>query len=360
MNEVAARFQGKIGSFQLDVAFTAPAQGITGLFGPSGCGKTTLLRCLAGLTRLEGGSLLVGDAVWQDGRHFLAPYKRPVGYVFQEPRLFPHLSVLGNLRYGLRRVRTPAPGFGLEPMIELMGLRGLLQRSPTALSGGERQRVAIGRALLAQPKLLLMDEPLSALDREAKNEILPYLEGLPRALSIPIIYVSHDMMEIERLADHLVVMRKDGKVRAAGRLHDLLADISFPLAQSPEAAMVLGVTVEYYDAAYDLSTCMVGGVQILVPGALGPAGTLRRLRVRASDVSLIKGTPQNTSVLNILSARVIGVETVSANQMLVLLGLEGGTRLLSSITRKSWDALALQIGDAVFAQVKGMALADQR
>jgi molybdate transport system ATP-binding protein len=344
----------------LDVAFSTSARGVTGLFGPSGCGKTTILRCLAGLTRLADGDLRVGGVVWQGGGTFMAPYKRPVGYVFQEPRLFPHLTVLGNLRYGLRRVRGAAPVIALEPMIDLMGLGTLLPRSPAALSGGERQRVAIARALLAQPKLLLMDEPLSALDRDAKNEILPYLEDLPRALSIPIIYVSHDITEIERLADHLVLMDRCGKIRATGRLHDLLADISLPLAQMPEAAMVLAITVEAYDAAYGLTTCAAGGVRLLVPGQLGAPGAARRLRVRASDVSLIKGPPHQSSVLNILPARILAVETPGANQVLVLLGLEGEVRLVSSITRRSWDILTLQVGDEVFAQVKGMALADPR
>ncbi|MDD2876990.1 MAG: molybdenum ABC transporter ATP-binding protein [Acidiphilium sp.] len=358
-----ARFMGNIGSFPLDISFTAPAQGVTGLFGPSGCGKTTILRCLAGFIRLEGGYLRVGDAVWQESAHFLAPHKRPVGYVFQEPRLFAHLSVLDNLRYGLRRVRMMAPSIGLEPMIDLMGLRGLLRRSPAALSGGERQRVAIGRAILAQPRLLLMDEPLSALDRDAKNEILPYLVELPAVLSIPIIYVSHDFTELEQLADYLILMRKDGRVQASGALHTLLADISLPLARMPESAMILAVCVEDYDAAYDITACTANGVRILVPGLLGTAGTTRRLRVRASDVSLIKGTPQNSSVLNILPAHILAAEMASANQMLVLLGLDGQaseTRLVSSITRKSWNTLALQIGDNVFAQIKGMALADAR
>ncbi len=363
MNGVDARFKGKIGAFPLDITFTTPAHGVTGLFGPSGCGKTTILRCIAGLTRLDGGFLRVGDEVWQGAGHFLPAHKRPVGYVFQEPRLFPHLSVLDNLRYGLHRARTKAPAIALEPTVDLMGLHALLRRSPAALSGGERQRVAIGRALLAQPRLLLMDEPLSALDRDAKNEILPYLEGLSERLSIPVIYVSHDFTEIERLADHLILMSRDGQIQAAGPLRTLLADISLPLARMPESAMVLTVVIEHYDAAYDLTTCNASGVRFLVPGQPGAVGTSQRLRVRASDVSLIKGAPQNSSVLNILPARILAVDGTGANQMLVLLGLEGAgseVLLLSSITRKSWDTLSLQIGDHVFAQIKGMALADSR
>lgn len=356
MSGIDARFRGRFGDFTLDAVFSAPAKGITGLFGPSGCGKTTVLRCIAGLTKLTDGYLKADGAVWQDADQFLAPHKRAIGYVFQEPRLFSHLSVLGNLHYGLRRARTRA--IELEPVIDLMGIRDLLRRSTASLSGGERQRIAIGRALLSQPRLLLMDEPLSALDRQSKNEILPYLESLPRALSIPIIYVSHDLAELERLADHLVLMR-EGRVQAAGPLTQLLTDLSLPLARLPEAAAVLDLTVEGYDAAYDVSQCRIDGLPFFVPGHLGAAGTVRRVRVRAGDVSLAMQQPAGSSVLNILPARIVSAEAASPSQMLVLLGLgaSGETRLLSSITRKSWDALGLHPGQTLFAQIKGMAMA---
>lgn len=356
---IEARFKGSFGSFSLDVAFTAPAKGVTGLFGPSGCGKTTVLRCVAGLTRVADGTLKADGAVWQDADHFLAPHKRAVGYVFQEPRLFSHLSVLDNLQYGLKRATTQA--IGLEPIIDLMGIRDLLARSTASLSGGERQRIAIGRALLSQPRLLLMDEPLSALDRQSKNEILPYLESLPRALSIPILYVSHDLTEIERLTDHLVLM-ENGRVLAAGPLTALLTDLSLPLARLPEAAAVLDLTVETHDAHYDVSQCRIDGLPFFVPGRLGPHGTRRRVRVRASDVSLATQQPSGSSVLNILPARILSSKTASPSQKLVLLGLagtNGETRLLSSITRKSWDALGLRPGMALFAQIKGMAMVDR-
>jgi molybdate transport system ATP-binding protein len=363
MSNIEARFSGRLGSFTLDAGFSIPGEGITGLFGPSGCGKTTILRCLAGLTRLADGYLSIDGVVWQGKRTFLAPYKRPVGYVFQEPCLFAHLSVLENLRYGLVRNRERSPSLGLESVIELMGIRGLLERSAAGLSGGEKQRIAIGRALLSQPRFLLMDEPLSALDRQSRNEILPYLETLHQTLSMPIMYVSHDFLEIERLADHLVLMTKEGRVQACGVLTALLTDLSLPIARQPDAAVVLTVTAENYDEAYDITECGVDGAQFLVPGVLGPQGTQRRIRVRASDVSLVKGEqPRGTSVLNILPARVLSAQTANANQMLVLLGLAGTTRdvkLLSSVTRKSWDMLGLKAGDFVFAQVKSMALADR-
>ena len=359
MSGIEASFKGAFGGFNLDVAFSAPTTGVTGLFGPSGSGKTTVLRCLAGLSRVREGHLRADGAVWQDADQFLPPHKRAIGYVFQEPRLFSHLSVLGNLHYGLRRAKTHR--IELEPVIDLMGIRNLLQRSPATLSGGERQRIAIGRALLSQPRVLLMDEPLSALDRQSRNEILPYLESLPAALSIPIIYVSHDLTEIERLASHLVLM-EGGRVLAAGPLAQLLTDLSLPLARLPEAATVLDLIVQSHDAQYDISQCRVDGLPFFVPGRLGAPGAVRRVRVRASDVSLITHAPGGSSVLNILPARILSSEAASPSQMLVLLALSGlssdggETRLLSSITRKSWDALGLRPGLDLFAQIKGMAL----
>lgn len=210
---IEARFAGQLGEFRLNAAFSAPARGITGLFGPSGCGKTTLLRCLAGLTRMDG-ALNVDGEVWQDARTFVAPHRRCAAYVFQDADLFTHLSVRANLEFGLRRA-GPAAGVAFDEVVGLLSLEGLLTRSTTRLSGGERQRVSIGRALLSQPRLLLLDEPLAGLDTTAKAEILPYLERLPAAVAVPVIYVSHDLAEIARLADYLVVM-KAGRVAASG------------------------------------------------------------------------------------------------------------------------------------------------
>ncbi|MBS0297436.1 MAG: molybdenum ABC transporter ATP-binding protein [Proteobacteria bacterium] len=206
---IAVALRGRVGSLDLDAAFEVPAQGITTLIGPSGAGKTTLLRCIAGLTRL-GGRVRVADALWQDERTFLRPHRRAVGYVFQQPSLLPHLSVRANLAFGLRRTRAPIR-IGLEEVVALLGVERLLDRAPERLSGGEQQRVAIGRALLSQPELLLMDEPVSSLDPESKAEILPYLERLHQTLSIPVLYVSHDRAEVARLADRVLAMR-EGRV----------------------------------------------------------------------------------------------------------------------------------------------------
>jgi molybdate transport system ATP-binding protein len=208
---VEGRFAGRLGAFRLEAAFALPSQGITALSGPSGAGKTTLLRCIAGLVRLPGRLVVAGD-VWQDERTFLPAHRRPVGMVFQDASLLPHLTVKGNLLYGARRAATRE--IGLDDVVDLLGLSSLMSRSTANLSGGERQRVALGRALLSQPRLLLMDEPLSSLDVGAKAEILPYLERLHAALFLPALYVSHDAQEIARLADHVLVMR-DGKITPA-------------------------------------------------------------------------------------------------------------------------------------------------
>ncbi len=221
---VEGRFEGTLGAFRLDADFRLAPEGITALSGPSGAGKTTLLRCIAGLIRLPG-RLYVDGEVWQDERRFTPTHKRPVGVVFQEAALLAHLSVRGNLLYGAKRARGEG---GLDDVVELLGLGALLARGTASLSGGERQRVALGRALLTRPKLVLLDEPLSSLDAGAKAEILPYLERLHRTLKVPALYISHDTSEIARLADHLLLM-KDGQVTPGGpvrRIADQLAGLS--------------------------------------------------------------------------------------------------------------------------------------
>ena len=221
---VEGRFAGTVGGFMIDATFALAPTGITALSGPSGSGKTTLLRCIAGLMRLPGG-LYVGGEIWQDGYIFMPAHRRPVGVVFQEPSLLSHLSVRGNLDYGARRSRAKQNGakveIGFDDTVDLLGLAPLLGRSVTNLSGGERQRVALGRALLSQPKLLLMDEPLSSLDAGAKAEILPYLERLHRSLAIPALYISHDAGEIARLADRVLHMR-DGRIVPAATVEPTL------------------------------------------------------------------------------------------------------------------------------------------
>jgi molybdate transport system ATP-binding protein len=357
---IVARFRGTLGTFVLDAKFEAPMRGVTAIFGPSGCGKTTVLRCFAGLQMLADGYLSIGGEIWQDGAAFRPPYERAVGYVFQEASLFPHLSVRSNLLYGHRRAlrRGASESTRFDEVVELVGIEPLLDRAPLRLSGGERQRVAVGRALLAQPRLLLMDEPLAGLDRFSKDEILPYLEALHAALSIPILYVSHDIGEVERLADHLVLIQA-GHVVASGPLQELQADPALPVARLPEAAVTLNAAVTDHDAEYGLTTLSIDGGTIIAPGQYGTPGTPHRVRVRASDVSLARQHPGPSTILNVLPARIAAAEPQDAAQVnvVVRLGRAGeGARLLARVTRKSWEALGTRPGDLVHAQVKSVAL----
>lgn len=357
---IAARFRGTFGGFVLDAEFEAPMRGVTALFGPSGCGKTTVLRCVAGLQVVRDGYLSIGGEIWQDGAAFRPPHARSVGYVFQEASLFPHLSVRRNLLYGHRRAmrRGADEATRFDDVVALLGMEGLLDRSPLRLSGGERQRVAVGRALLSQPRLLLMDEPLAGLDRLSKDEILPYLEALHAELSVPVLYVSHDIGEVERLADHLVLIQA-GRVLACGPLQDLQADPGLPIARLPEASVALNAAVTCYDPEYGLTTLSVDGGTIIVPGQYGAPGTPRRVRIGASDVSLARQPPAASTILNILPARVAAAEPQDAAQVnvVVRLGAAGqGARLLARVTRKSWEALGAKPGDLVHAQVKSVAL----
>ncbi|HVX74723.1 MAG TPA: molybdenum ABC transporter ATP-binding protein [Bradyrhizobium sp.] len=353
---INAAFRGKLGGFRLDACFNVPAKGVTAIFGPSGCGKTTVARCIAGLQHLPDGFCAVDGEIWQDRRIFLRPNRRAIGYVFQEASLFPHLSVRGNLLYGAPK-SAPAP-IGFDEVVELVGITRLLDRAPKHLSGGERQRVAIGRALLSQPKLLLMDEPLAALDRTTKNEILPFLERLHETLSLPVIYISHDMTEIERFADHLVMMA-DGVVKAAGPLRMLQSDPALPLVASREAAVSLDGLAAGYDGRYGLLLLRVKGGRLLVPSPPIAPGTRQRLRIAAGDVSIALKPPHDSSILNILPARITAQSPLGSGEvtLVLALGAEGrGERILARITRRSWDALGLAEGLDVFVQIKGVSL----
>ncbi|MFM1815081.1 MAG: Molybdenum import ATP-binding protein ModC [Pseudomonadota bacterium] len=360
---IRARFAGKLGAFELDATFDAPARGVTALFGPSGCGKTTILRCIAGLEKLPG-RLTVGDEVWQDTDLgvFLPPHKRHLGYVFQEASLFPHLSVRDNLLFGARRALQLAKGEepeAFDRIVSLLGIAHLLGRSPDKLSGGERQRVAVGRALLSQPRVLLMDEPLSALDRMTKDEILPYFETLHTELDIPILYVSHDISEIERLADQLVILDK-GRALASGPLQQLQTDPRLPLIKTPQAAVVLEGEIIEIDSTFALTSVAIAGGTLLVPGSHGDKGERCRLRIFASDVSIALAPPSATTILNCLNARIEAIEGTQDNpQVTVLLRLgksANGSPIAARITRKSLSTLGLEVGQSVYAQIKGVAL----
>lgn len=359
--KLSVRYRGVLGGFELDVAFDVPMRGITALFGPSGCGKTTILRCVAGLNRLPG-RLSVGDEVWQDDEtgKFLAPHERRVGYVFQEASLFAHMSVRGNLLYGHRRAlkKGAAENTRFDEVVELLGIGHLVDRATGKLSGGERQRIALGRALLAQPRIFLMDEPLSALDQMTKEEILPYFEALRTSSSLPALYVSHDISEIERLADNLVLL-DSGRVLAARPLNEVLADSRLPIARSPQASTVLEARVGRYAAEEGLTELAIGGERLLVPRRVGKEGGTDRVRIAAIDVSLAVERPSLTTILNVVPVRVKDVHPLDEAQVNVLVGIghrDDGPLLLARITRRALRVLGFVPGQNAYAQIKAVSL----
>jgi molybdate transport system ATP-binding protein len=358
--DIHVEFRSTLGKFTLESVFTVPAAGVTMLFGPSGCGKTTVLRCIAGLNHIKDGLCDIAGEVWQDRNGAFVPtHKRALGYVFQEASLFPHLSVRKNLLFGAPEKKQAGPAIDFDEVVDLLGIRALLDRSPRNLSGGERQRVGIGRALLTQPKVLLMDEPLSALDRRTKGEILPFIEKLRDHFALPIFYVTHDMAEVERLADQIVLLER-GRVAAVGPLAELQADPSSPLAASREAAVTVKGVVHAADPKFGLANVSIpGGVLIAPPPVIGDVGESRRIRILASDVSLTREQPSRSSILNVLPARVVTMKPLDRYEALavVALGEKGdGARLLSRMTMKSWTELELKEGQSVYAQVKYVSL----
>ena len=356
MSEIRAVFKRVTGDFTLDVSLSLPRRGVTAIFGPSGSGKTTILRCIAGLERAPGGFLSVNGGVWQDDAKgvFKPVHTRSLGYVSQSANLFAHLSVQGNLEYGLRRIPMAERKAPLGEIIELLGIKNLLARQPRSLSGGESQRVAIARALATSPQLLLMDEPLAALDVQRKAEVLPFLESLHTQLDIPVLYVSHAPDEVARLADHLVLMDA-GRVTASGPTRELMTRMDLPLAHGDAAAAIIDAVVTRMEPQFHMSHAEFAGGQISVLNPSLQVGQRIRVRVLARDVSLTLERQQGTSVLNIFAATVSGISADSPGQVMVALNA-GGSMLLARITQKSLETLQLQPGSPVFAQVKGVAV----
>lgn len=357
---IEARFRVERDDFALDVELDLPASGITALFGHSGSGKTTCLRAMAGLERAPTGRFVLAGEVWQDESAglFLPTHQRSLGYVFQEASLFPHLTVLKNMTYGQKRVARKNPQatslLNLDQVTELLGIGHLLDRAPLSLSGGERQRVAIARALLTSPKLLLMDEPLAALDLKRKQEILPYLERLHDELSIPVIYVSHAPDEVARLADHLVLL-EEGRVIASGPLADTLARTDLPPAFADNTGVVLQTVLSRHEADH-LSRLEFEGGAILVAQRAEAIGSRLRCRIHARDVSLTRHRPLSSSILNILPATVTAIVPADTlGHVLVQLTL-GETKLLARITERSRRDLLLEVGQPVWGQIKAVAL----
>ena len=342
--------------FRLDVDEQFPARGVTALFGHSGSGKTTLLRCLAGLEHAAQGRISVNGDVWQDQHRWLPTHRRPIGYVFQEPSLFPHLTVLGNLRYGQRRNPVGAgAGFSLEQAIELFGIGHLLKRRPGGLSGGERQRVGIARALAVNPRLLLMDEPLAALDLNRKQEILPYLERLHDELEIPVLYVSHAADEVARLADYLVVM-DDGEVKASGPLNAILSRLDLPIRLGEDAGAVLDGVVAERDEQWHLLRVACCSASLWTRDTGAELGAHVRLRILARDVSIALQPGSQSSIMNTLPAAVVSMRDEQHPALRMVKLSVGGSTILARVTRRSAELLELAPGQHVYVQIKAVAL----
>jgi molybdate transport system ATP-binding protein len=349
------------GAFTLDVALQLPARGVSALFGPSGCGKTTLLRCLAGLERAPGGRVVVDGQAWQDDAAgvFVPTHRRAVGVVFQEASLFEHLGVRANVEFGWRRLAPAERRVSIEQAVEWTGIAPLMDRSTTGLSGGERQRVAIARALAVSPRLLLMDEPLAALDAARKAEILPAIERLNALSGVPIVYVSHAIAEVARIADHVVLMDA-GRAVAAGPVAELLSRLDLPLPPGEDAGVVLQGSVAALDADWQLARLDAPGATFWARDPGLPIGHRIRLRVLARDVSLSLVEQPGSSIVNQLAATVEAIaDDAHPSQVLVRLRTRpGGAALLARVTRRSAHALALAPGQAVWAMVKSVALLD--
>lgn len=351
-----AKLSLRRGDLVLDVGMALPARGITALFGPSGAGKSTCLRAIAGLERDSSGRVSFGHEVWQDSarRVFVPPHKRRLGYVFQEPSLFTHHSVAGNLDYGFRRAGRPAH-LDREGMIDRFGLRALLDRRTGTLSGGERQRVSMVRALLSDPALLLFDEPLSALDAAARGDLLGCLERLRGTLQVPMIYVSHNIDEVARLADHIVLL-EGGHVVAQGNPQDTLTRLDLPPALGEALGTIIEGKVRGIDTHDQLIELEFPGGTLSLPHHEEKVGQSVRCRIAARDVVLARERQVATSALNQLACRIVAMADAGASSQCLVQLDASGSALLARITRRSWHALGLSPGDAVWAQVKAVAL----
>lgn len=344
-----------LGDLQMDINLSLPMQGITAIFGRSGAGKTSLINVLSGLTQPDDGVIALGEHVLfsQSKKINLPPEKRNIGYVFQDARLFPHYTVAGNLRYG--SVHHDPEQF--SAITELLGIEHLLKRYPASLSGGEKQRVAIGRALLSNPDMLLMDEPLASLDLPRKQELMPYLEKLTKEVNIPIVYVTHSLDEILRLADHMVMINQ-GKVVVSGHINSVWGSPEMrPWLPAKEQSSLLSARINHHHPRYALTQVMLNHDSFLWVNKLTrPRGEWVRVRIHSNDVSITKVRPEQTSIRNILSAKVDKIHPVDEQQRVEVRLRVGEAQLWANITLWAADELNLQVGDAVFAQIKGVSV----
>lgn len=345
--------QKHAGTFRLSAKIISETAGVTAFFGRSGSGKTTLVNLIAGLAKPDSGHIVIdGVTLFDSGKGIdIPPERRQLGYVFQEDRLFPHMSVMANLRYGKPRT-NPEHQFGR--IVELLGIRSLLDRRPNTLSGGEKQRVSIGRALLADPRLLLMDEPLASLDSARKDEILPFIDELSAELNLPIIYVSHAMDEIVRLADTLVLI-SDGEIAAVGPVEELTSRLDLrPMTGRYEAGSVLAVTVAGHDEPDGLTRLSFAGGVFRVPLVDIPVGRELRIRIRARDVSIALSDPKDISINNVFSGEIREISEANSDQADVL--IFAGEPIWARISKYSVNRLALTPGKPVYAMIKAIAI----
>ncbi|MFK0385826.1 molybdenum ABC transporter ATP-binding protein [Agrobacterium sp. NPDC090273] len=353
---LSVKVRHRLGSFALDASFESQS-GVTALFGRSGSGKTSMVRIIAGLLRPENGQVSLDGEVLADSEKklFVPVHKRRFGYVFQEARLFPHLSVAQNLNYGKWFTSAKLTTADDRRIIEMLGIDHLLQRHPNKLSGGEKQRVAIGRALMSSPRLLLMDEPLASLDEARKAEIIPYLERLRDEMNIPIVYVSHSIQEVARLADNIVVM-KDGKIETQGKAADVLARPALSVhLERREAGSIVSGRLDSFDAQHNLAAVRLSNVVLQVPAKSGTAGAAVRVLIPARDVMLATVRPEGLSALNILEGTIADI-TASGDGMVTVQVDCGGNLIQSRITDLSRDRMQLEPGKPIHAIIKSAAL----
>ncbi|MCP4236266.1 MAG: molybdenum ABC transporter ATP-binding protein [Aestuariibacter sp.] len=351
MASIDINFEIRRFDFHLDVQLCLPEKGITSVVGPSGCGKTTLLRGIAGLEHCEGGFLRIGKDIWQDERTFLPTHKRPLGYVFQEASLFVHLSVLGNLEYGFKRIDKLRRKIAIERAVELLRIASLLKRRAGSLSGGERQRVAIARALTVSPKILLMDEPLAALDEEHKHEIMPYIKALHQELDIPVIYVSHSRDEVVRMSEYLVLLEQ-GHVKGAGCTSDISAKFNWSsVGASQHTSTMINAIVDNHDRIYRLSYLRFSGGLLCVAEQGYSVGQKIRLRIDACDVSITREQQIHTTIPDVLPAVVVSISDAGPVEQSICLRL-GDELLFATVLRKSCKLLDLKSGNEVYVQIR--------
>ncbi len=350
---IALSLKTQRGALTIDFDLALPSNGVTALFGPSGAGKTTLLRIIAGLEKIDSARVEFDQTIWQNEAVFVPAHERGIGYVFQEPSLFPHLDVMGNIEYAMNRAKDNQYKSFTET-IDMLDLGPLLNRDTQSLSGGEKQRVAIARALASNPSLLLMDEPLAAIDVDRRNEILPFIERLHDHLKIPVIYVSHATDEVARIADFLVLLER-GEILGYGPLGKMLTRLDLPLAAREDAEAVIVARVTEYDQVNSLNRLSFSGGEVRVIGAPLTGDGPVRIRIAARDVSITLDRQERTSILNILPATISNMVDIDAAQMLISLQV-GEQVLISRVTKFSAQTLDLAIGKEVFAQVKSVAV----